>query len=156
MAKLLIIDDEKITRTILRQVVQYQGYEVDEALDGEQGLQMIQSNEYEIILLDIRMPKMSGIEVVEKIQELNIPAFIIMISAQSDTGTVVEAIKKGAFDFISKPIDMVRFMLTLENTMKYCKLTNETEMLKGKIKKANKMLSKEGYSTDKVKEVLST
>jgi len=135
MAKLLIIDDEKSIRKTLREILEYEKYQVDEAADGMEGLTLIQKNSYDIILCDIKMPKMDGIEVLEKIMELNIDTPIVMISGHGNIETAVEAVKKGAFDFIAKPLDLNRLLVTIRNAMDKSTLVTETKVLKKKINK---------------------
>jgi len=135
MAKLLIVDDEKSIRKTLREVLEYEKYQVDEAADGMEGLGLIQKNKYDIILCDIKMPKMDGIEVLEKIMELNIDTPIVMISGHGNIETAVEAVKKGAFDFIAKPLDLNRLLVTIRNAMDKSTLVTETKVLKKKINK---------------------
>jgi len=135
MAKLLIVDDEKSIRKTLREILEYEKYQVDEAADGMEGLGLIQKNKYDIILCDIKMPKMDGIEVLEKIMELNIDTPIVMISGHGNIETAVEAVKKGAFDFIAKPLDLNRLLVTIRNAMDKSTLVTETKVLKKKINK---------------------
>jgi len=135
MAKLLIIDDEKSIRKTLREILEYEKYQVDEAVDGVEGLALIQKNGYDIILCDIKMPKMDGLEVLEKVMELNIDTPVVMISGHGTIETAVEAVKKGAFDFIAKPLDLNRLLVTIRNAMDKSKLVTETKVLKKKINK---------------------
>ena len=117
MSKVLIIDDEKAIRYSLREILEYEKYEVDEAKDGEEGLEKIKQNEYDIALCDIKMPKMDGMEVLEKAMELGKEVQFIMISAHGNIETAVEATKKGAFDFIQKPPDLNRLLITMRNAL---------------------------------------
>jgi two-component system, NtrC family, nitrogen regulation response regulator NtrX len=135
MAKILIIDDEKSIRATLKDILEYEKYSVDEAKDGEEGWTMISKNEYDIVLCDIKMPKMDGIEVLEKAMEAGKDIQFIMISAHGNIETAVEATKKGAYDFIQKPPDLNRLLLTLRNALDKSSLVTETKTLKKKIAK---------------------
>jgi two-component system nitrogen regulation response regulator NtrX len=132
MAKLLIIDDEKSIRKTLREILEYEKYQVDEAADGTEGLGLIQKNTYDVILCDIKMPKMDGMEVLDKImiQATDVP--VVMISGHGNIETAVEAVKKGAFDFIAKPLDLNRLLVTIRNAMDKSTLVTETKVLKKK------------------------
>ena len=135
MAKLLIIDDEKSIRKTLREILEYEKYQVDEASDGVEGIAMIQKEKYDIVLCDIKMPKMDGIEVLEKLMESAPDATVIMISGHANIDTAVEAIKKGAFDFIEKPLDLNRLLITIRNGLEKTHLVSETKVLKRKVSK---------------------
>jgi len=135
MAKLLIIDDEKSIRKTLKEILEYEKYQVDEAADGMEGLALIEKNKYDIVLCDIKMPKMDGIEVLEKIMDTTVDTPVVMISGHGNIETAVEAVKKGAFDFIAKPLDLNRLLVTIRNAMDKSKLVNETKVLKKKINK---------------------
>jgi two-component system, NtrC family, nitrogen regulation response regulator NtrX len=130
MSKILILDDEKSIRTTLREILEYEKFEVEEAKDGEEGLDMLKNNNFDIVLCDIKMPKMDGIEVLEKAKELNIDTQFIMISAHGAIETAVDATKKGAFDFIQKPPDLNRLLLTIRNALERSSLVTETKVLK--------------------------
>jgi two-component system nitrogen regulation response regulator NtrX len=133
MSKILIIDDERIIRSTLREILEYEKYEISEAQDGEQGLKMMQEEDYDLVLCDIKMPKMDGIEVLEKAGELDKSPQFIMISAHGSIETAVEATKKGAFDFIPKPPDLNRLLLTVRNALDKKNLVSETKVLKKKL-----------------------
>ncbi|MCU0444869.1 MAG: sigma-54 dependent transcriptional regulator [Microscillaceae bacterium] len=135
MAKILIIDDEKSIRYTLRDILEYEKYEVDEAQDGEEGLEKIKANDYDVALCDIKMPKMDGMEVLEKAAELGKDTQFIMISAHGTIKTAVEATKKGAFDFIQKPPDLNRLLLCVRNALDKSNLVQETKVLRKKIAK---------------------
>jgi len=136
MPKILIIDDEKSIRTTLREILEYEKFEVDEAKDGEEGFTQIKKNNYDIVLCDIKMPKMDGMEVLEKTVEAGKETPIIMISAHGTIETAVEATKKGAYDFITKPPDLNRLLLTIRNGLDKSNLVTETKTLKKKIQKS--------------------
>ncbi len=135
MARILIIDDEKSIRTSLREILEYEKYEVDEAVDGLDGIGKIKNKKYDIALCDIKMPKLDGIEVLEKSRELNPDVQFIMISAHGSIETAVEAVKKGAYDFIQKPPDLNRLLITVRNALDKSTLITETKVLKKKISK---------------------
>jgi DNA-binding NtrC family response regulator len=135
MAKILIIDDEKSIRTTLREILEYEKYEVDEAVDGQDGLDKLAKNKYDIALCDIKMPKLDGIEVLENAQEIDPELPFIMISAHGSIETAVDAVKKGAYDFIQKPPDLNRLLITVRNALDKSSLVTETKVLKKKISK---------------------
>ncbi len=135
MAKILIIDDEKSIRSTLREILEYEKYEVDEAVDGQDGISKLEQKKYDVALCDIKMPKMDGIEVLEKAQTINPDVQFIMISAHGSIETAVEAVKKGAYDFIQKPPDLNRLLITLRNALDKSSLVTETKVLKKKISK---------------------
>jgi len=132
MSRILVIDDEKSIRNTLREILEYEKYTVDDAADGEIGLQMIKEQKYDAILCDIKMPKMDGIEALTKILEIT-DTPIIMISGHGTIDTAVEAIKKGAYDYVSKPIDLNRLLVALRNALDRSYLVNETRILKRRI-----------------------
>lgn len=117
----------------MRDILEYEKYKVDEAKDGAEGLEMLLKNEYDLALCDIKMPKMDGMEVLEKAVEAGSQAEFIMISAHGNIETAVEATKKGAFDFIEKPPDLNRLLLTIRNALDKSSLVEETKSLKKKI-----------------------
>jgi two-component system nitrogen regulation response regulator NtrX len=135
MAKILIIDDEKSIRTTLKEILEYEKYQVDEAVDGQDGIDKISSKKYDIALCDIKMPKLDGIEVLEKAGEIDPDVQFIMISAHGSIETAVEAVKKGAYDFIQKPPDLNRLLITVRNALDKSTLVTETKVLKKKISK---------------------
>lgn len=136
MSDILIIDDEKPIRNALKEILEYEKFKVDEAEDGPSGLQKVKKNKYDIILCDIKMPKMDGIELLEKIIEEGIETPVIMISGHGNIETAVEALKKGAYDFIQKPLDLNRILVTIRNAMEKKDLVQETKVLKQKISKS--------------------
>lgn len=136
MPKILILDDEKSIRATLREILEYEDFEVDEAKDGEEGLLALKNGSYDIVLCDIKMPKMDGMEVLEKAREAGVDTQFIMVSAHGAIETAVEATKKGAFDFIQKPPDLNRLLLTIRNALDKSTLVTETKALKKKIQRA--------------------
>ncbi len=133
MANILIIDDERPIRNTLKEILEYEKYKVDEAEDGPSGLEKIKSGKYDLIMCDIKMPKMDGLEVLEKSIDLGIDTPIVMISGHGNIETAVEAIKKGAYDFIAKPLDLNRLLVTVRNAIDRKELVQETKKLKRKI-----------------------
>jgi two-component system nitrogen regulation response regulator NtrX len=140
MAKILIIDDEKSIRKTLREILEYEKYIVDEAADGIEGVAMIQKEKYDIVLCDIKMPKMDGIEVLDKVMQLSSDTPVVMVSGHGNIETAVEAVKKGAFDFIAKPLDLNRLLVTIRNAMDKSTLVTETKVLKKKVSKTFDMV----------------
>ncbi|MBX7095481.1 MAG: sigma-54 dependent transcriptional regulator [Flavobacteriales bacterium] len=135
MAKILIIDDERPIRRALREILEYEKFEVDEAEDGPSGLEQARSGDYDVVLCDIKMPKMDGMEVLDTLQKEGVDSPVVMISGHGNIETAVEAIKKGAFDFIQKPLDLNRILVTIRNAMDRVELVQETKVLKQKISK---------------------
>ncbi len=153
MASILVIDDEKSIRNTLKDILEYEKYTVDVAEDGPSGLEMFKKSPYDVVLCDIKMPKMDGIEVLEKIQEEGADTQVIMISGHGNIDTAVEAIKKGAFDFIEKPPDMNRLLITIRNALDKSNLITETKVLKKKISKKYEIVG-ESPAIRKVKELI--
>lgn len=153
MNTVLIIDDEKSIRKTLRDILEYESYKVEEAEDGKKGLQMIENNSYDAILLDIKMPKMDGMEVLGKALKKVDDVPIIMISGHATSETAVEAVKKGAYDFISKPPDLNRLLITLRNALDKSNLITETKVLKRKVGKTREIIG-ESPSIIKIKETI--
>ena len=144
MATILIIDDEKAIRKTLTEILSYEGYKIDEASDGEEGLKRFSEKAYDIVLCDIKMPKLDGIEFLEKAKEINGDVPVIMISGHGNIDTAVEAVKKGAFDYISKPPDLNRLLITLRNALDKQSLVTETKVLKRKVSKVQEMIGESG------------
>ncbi|MCF8337907.1 MAG: sigma-54 dependent transcriptional regulator [Bacteroidales bacterium] len=139
MAKVLVIDDEKSIRNSLREILEYEKYKVEEALDGDEALEKIHSTPYDVILCDIKMPKKDGVEILTKGMEMTEAPFI-MISGHGTIETAVESIKKGAFDYLEKPLDLNRLLVTIRNAMDKSQLLNETKILKKKVSKKYEMI----------------
>ena len=127
--KILIIDDERAIRNSLKEILMDEGYEADVAEDGAQGVDMALKEKYSVIFCDIKMPNMDGIEVLDKFMEEGVDAAVIMISGHGDIDTAVECIKKGAFDFIQKPLDLNRILITIKNATDKVTLISKTERL---------------------------
>lgn len=153
MAKILIVDDEKSIRDALRDILEYEGYEVEEAKDGEEGLQMILKNNFDVALCDIKMPKLEGLEVLLKAGEAGCHTQFIMISAYGNIENAVEATKRGAYDFITKPPDLNRLLVSLRNAIEKYKLVAETIDLKKRIYKINEIVG-DSEPIKKVKETI--
>ena len=135
MPRILIVDDEKSIRETLMEILEYEKYKVEQAGDGQEGLAMITKNKYDVVLCDIKMPKMDGIELLDKVMEAGHDIPFIMISAHGTIETAVESTKKGAFDFIQKPPDLHRLLITVRNALDRKELVQETKTLRKKVKK---------------------
>jgi len=135
MPKILVIDDERAIRNTLKEVLEYENHEVDLAEDGPTGIEMFVANSYDIVLCDIKMAKMDGIEVLGKILENSIDIPVIMISGHGNIDTAVEAIKKGAYDFLEKPLDLNRLLITIRNALDKSSLITQAQDLKRKVDK---------------------
>jgi two-component system, NtrC family, nitrogen regulation response regulator NtrX len=140
MPDILIIDDEKAIRKTLSEILSFEGYKIDEASDGEEGLKKFKEKSYDVVLCDIKMPKLDGIEFLQKAAESNGDTPIIMISGHGNIETAVEAVKKGAYDFISKPPDLNRLLITIRNAMEKNSLVTETKVLKRKVSRVQEMV----------------
>ncbi|MCB9081557.1 MAG: sigma-54-dependent Fis family transcriptional regulator [Lewinellaceae bacterium] len=136
MAKVFIVDDEISIRRTLREILEFEQYEVAEAADGVEALAGLKKHKPDVILLDIKMPKMDGLEALERMQELAADVPVIMISGHATIDTAVEAVKRGAFDFISKPLDLNRLLITLRNALDKSSLVTETKVLRRRVVKA--------------------
>ncbi len=153
MANILIIDDEKSIRKTLSEILSYEGYKIDEAGDGEEGLKKFSDKAYDVVLCDIKMPKLDGIEFLEKSKAVNPDVPVIMISGHGNIDTAVEAVKKGAFDYISKPPDLNRLLITLRNALDKQNLVTETKVLKRKVGKVIEMVG-ESAPIQKIKDTI--
>lgn len=152
MARILIIDDERAIRNALREILEYEKYQVDDAADGPSGIELVGKESYDVILCDIKMPQMDGIEVLENIQKTT-DAPVVMISGHGTIETAVEAIRKGAYDFIAKPLDLNRLLITLRNAMDKSRLVTETKALKRKVSKQYEMIG-ESPAITKIKDMI--
>lgn len=153
MAKILIVDDEKSIRDALCDILSEEKYEVLSAEDGVDGLAKLSSEKIDLVLCDIKMPKMDGIELLDKAAEEGIDVPFIMISAHGTIDTAVDATKKGAFDFIQKPPDLNRILLTVRNALDNSSLTRETKVLRKKVSKGNEIVG-DSDSIEEVKETI--
>ena len=154
MAKILVVDDEKSIRNTLKDILETEEHEVITAEDGPSALQSFSEQKFDVVLCDIKMQEMDGIEVLEKIlvQPNDVP--VIMISGHADIEIAVDAIKKGAFDFLEKPLDLNRLLITLRNALERSDLITETRVLKRKISKTNQMVG-ESEAILKIKEMIN-
>ena len=155
MANILIIDDDRPIRTSLTEVLEYEKFKVDSAEDGASGLKMLKAGKYDLLLCDIKMPKMDGMEVLDKLIEENIEVPVVMISGHGDIETAVSAVKKGAFDFIAKPLDLNRLLVTVRNALDKNELVSETKQLRKKVYKSklNEIIG-EAKAIQEVKEMI--
>ena len=152
MAKLLIVDDEKSIRDALRDILEYEQYEVDEAKDGEEGLAMVLKTHYDVALCDIKMPKLDGLDMLLKAKEEGVITQFVMISAFGNVENAVEATKRGAFDFITKPPDLNRLLITVRNALEKSKDVEVIKTLKRRIYKINEIVGE----SDLIKRVKDT
>lgn len=133
MPEVLIIDDERAIRSALREMLEYEKFSVDDAEDGKTGLDLMSKKKYDLVLCDIKMPKMDGLEVLDNILERGDEIPVIMISGHGNIETAVDALKKGAYDFIEKPFDLNRILVSVRNAFDRSTLVEETKVLKKKI-----------------------
>lgn len=131
--KILIVDDERAIRNSLREVLADEGYDVECAEDGPSALAMIDKEKFDVIFCDIKMPGMDGVEVLEKIVAADSDSAVVMISGHADIATAVDCIKKGAFDFVEKPLDLNRVLITIKNASERVHLTTQNKALKKKV-----------------------
>ena len=133
MMKILVVDDERAIRNSLKEILADEGYQVDTAEDGAVGFDLAEREHYNLIFCDIKMPNMDGLEFLDKVAEAGLDSAVIMISGHGDIDTAVECIKKGAFDFIQKPLDLNRILITIKNATEKVSLVKETRILKKKV-----------------------
>ena len=131
--KILSIDDERSIRNSLKEILADEGYDVDVAENGAQGCTMVEKEKYSVIFCDIKMPEMDGMEVLDRLAQMGVDSAVIMISGHGDIDTAVECIKRGAFDFIQKPLDLNRILITIKNATEKVSLVKETKILKKKV-----------------------
>lgn len=153
MSNILIIDDEKAIRKTLTEILSYEGYKIEEAGDGEEGLRKFRDKSYDVVLCDIKMPKLDGLEFLDKARETNPDVPVIMISGHGTIETAVEAVKKGAYDYISKPPDLNRLLITIRNAMDKTNLVAEAKVLKRKVSKVEEMIGESSPIT-KIKDTI--
>ncbi len=155
MAKILVVDDEASIRKTLREILEFEKYDVDEAIDGLDCMVKLKKGKYDVVIMDIKMPKMDGMEALERVQLLASDTPVIMISGHANIDTAVEAVKKGAFDFISKPPDLNRMLITVRNAMDKSSLITETKVLQRKVsRKKNQEIIGTSASISKIKETI--
>lgn len=153
MAKILVIDDERSIRNTMKDILEFEKHKVVLAENGRVGLDTALNDEFDLIFSDIKMPEMDGMEFLEKLQESEVEAPVVMISGHGNIGTAVECIKKGAFDFIEKPIDLNRMLVTVRNALDKGNLVTETKSLKKKVASKNQMIGK-SEAIEKVREMI--
>lgn len=153
MPNILIIDDEKAIRNVLKEILANEGFSVEEAADGEEGLKKFTASSYDVVLCDIKMPKLDGIEFLQKVMESNSEVPVIMISGHGNIETAVDAVKKGAFDYIAKPPDLNRLLITIRNAMDKTVLVKETKVLKRKVSKVQEIIG-DSEGVKKIKETI--
>ncbi len=153
MPSILIIDDEKSIRKTLGEILSFEGYKIDEASDGEEGFRKFKEKNYDVVLCDIKMPKLDGIEFLELAKEVNSEVPIIIISGHGNIDTAVEAVKKGAYDYISKPPDLNRMLITLRNAMDKNSLVAEAKVLKRRVGKVQDIVG-ESIPIKKIKDTI--
>ena len=153
MAKILIVDDERAIRSTLKEILEYENHQVEEAVDGAEGWEKIRNGGFDILLSDIKMPRMDGTELLEKVLAQGIDCPVIMISGHGTIETAVVCIKKGAYDFIAKPLDLNRLMITLRNALDKSTLIQETKILKKKVSKTIDMVG-DSPAIRKVKDMI--
>ncbi|MDP1812652.1 MAG: sigma-54 dependent transcriptional regulator [Sediminibacterium sp.] len=153
MPSILIIDDEKAIRNVLKEILMNEGYTVDEAIDGEEGLKKFTSGSYDVVLCDIKMPKLDGLEFLQKVTNTLSEIPVIMISGHGNIETAVDAVKKGAFDYIAKPPDLNRLLITIRNALDKTTLVKEAKVLKRKVSKVQEIIGK-SEGIQKVKETI--
>jgi two-component system nitrogen regulation response regulator NtrX len=153
MAKILIIDDERSIRSTLREILEYEDYTVEDIDNGVDGLELIRNNDYDLVLCDIKMNRMDGMEVLTEGLSIKPDLPFIMISGHGTVETAVEASKKGAFDFISKPPDLNRLLITVRNALDRGSLVVETKVLKRKASKVRPILG-ESQAIVRIKETI--
>lgn len=156
MAHILVIDDDRPIRSTLTEILEFEKFKVDAAEDGAEGLKAIEKGQYDLVLCDIKMPKMDGIEVLEKSLQQKPDLPIVMISGHGTIETAVEAIKMGAFDFIAKPLDLNRLLVTVRNALDRSELVEETKTLRKKVhqSKLNDIIGK-SKAIEEVKEMIA-
>jgi two-component system nitrogen regulation response regulator NtrX len=153
MPKILVIDDQKSIRNTLKDILEYEGHEVVLAENGPESLEKFEADKYHVVLLDIKMPDMDGMEVLDKMMKISPDIPVIMISGHGNIDTAVDAIKKGAYDFIEKPLDLNRLLVTIRNGLDKKELVNETLVLRRKVSKTFKMIG-ESTPMQRIKEMI--
>lgn len=151
--KILVVDDERSIRNTMKEILEYEGHEITLAEDGVKGLEAFKATTYDVVFCDIKMPNMDGIELLEKMQETQSDVPVVMISGHGNIDTAVEAIKKGAYDFIEKPLDLNRILITLRNATDKSVLVKETKKLQRKISKVADIVG-ESEAITKIKNMI--
>ena len=151
--KILIVDDEKAIRNTLKEILEFEGHEISLAVDGTEGLSMATSDSYDVIFSDIKMPNMDGMELLDKLNESGVDSSVIMISGHGSIDSAVECIRKGAYDFIQKPLDLNRILITLKNATEKSDLVKETKILKKRVSKIPEIVG-QSAAIMKIKEMI--
>jgi DNA-binding NtrC family response regulator len=153
MAKILVVDDEKAIRRSIKEILEFEKHAIDEAEDGQMALDMALKNNYDIILSDIKMPKLDGIELLQKLIDNKVASAIIMMSGHGTIETAVDAVKNGAYDYLAKPIDLNRLLVSVRNALEKGDLVTETKVLKKKITKIVDMIG-ESKAIKAIKDII--
>jgi DNA-binding NtrC family response regulator len=153
MAKILVVDDEKAIRRSIKEILEFEKHAIDEAEDGQMALDMALKNNYDIILSDIKMPKLDGIELLQKLIDNKVASAIIMMSGHGTIETAVDAVKNGAYDYLAKPIDLNRLLVSVRNALEKGDLVKETKVLKKKITKIIDMIG-ESKAIQAIKDII--
>ncbi len=153
MAKILVIDDERSIRNTLQEILEYESHEVVLAEDGIKGLELLTKSKFDVVMCDIKMPEMDGQEVLKRIVELYPDQTVVMISGHGDIDTAVDSIKHGAFDFLAKPLDLNRILITIKNALEKTDLVQEAKVLKRKVSKSFDIVG-ESEAITKVKDII--
>ncbi len=149
---ILIIDDERSIRKTLNEILSYEGFKIDEAVDGEEGLKMFTDKTYDVVLCDIKMPKIDGLEFLVQAAEINPDIPVIMISGHGTIETAVDAVKKGAYDYVAKPPDLNRLLITIRNALDKNSLSKEAKVLRKKVSGVQEMIG----ASDGIKKIKDT
>ena len=153
MSKILLVEDDAKIRSILKEILQEKNHDVDEAADGQEGFKKLEQGIYDLCICDIKMPKMDGLEVLDRTKEAGIATNFVVISAHGNIDIAVEAVKKGAFDFLQKPFDLGRLEITLRNALDKTTLIRETKNLRKKISRKFEMIG-ESEAVRQMKEMI--
>jgi DNA-binding NtrC family response regulator len=157
MSKILIIDDEQAIRKALREILEYESFTITEAEDGPTALKILEKETFDVIFCDIKMPRMDGMEALSKLKEKGVETPVIMITGHGNVETAVEALKKGAYDFIQKPLDLNRILVSVRNASNQQALQKETKTLRKKINKsAGSSIVGESNAIMEIKKMIDT
>jgi DNA-binding NtrC family response regulator len=154
MQTILVVDDERAIRAALKDILELENFKVDDASDGKEALLKLQKNNYDLMLCDIKMPQMDGLELLQTIQKEGIATQVIMISGHGNIETAVDAVKNGAFDFIQKPLDLNRLLVTVRNALDKKALVTETKILKKKLGKPSVEMVGQSIEIKKIIELI--
>jgi DNA-binding NtrC family response regulator len=154
MAKILVVDDERAIRRSVREILEFEKHQVEEAEEGSSALSMALKNNFDVILSDIKMPGMDGTELLNKLKEAGSESTVIIMSGHGTIETAVDAVKRGAYDYLAKPIDLNRLLVTIRNALEKTGLVQETKSLRKKISKGVEMIG-EASEINQVKEMIA-